>query len=108
MRRAADLPVVPDASGDVAGLLRDILDELRAVRAALGTGRQLQPVPDADRELLRQLLPAIGGLVGSSPFRVAEILADAGIRAVLGSLSPSGVGALLARLQARPASMDTR
>jgi hypothetical protein len=86
---------------DCTPLLEEILREVRELRTSL----QPQKLTSTDIENLRRLLPAVGGLVGSEPFRVWEILIDPGIAAISPD-GPSSTGTLLARASAARATVD--
>ncbi len=76
------------ANSDLNEILRGILDRLTAIEDLL------QPVrcTAADVEALNRLLPAVGGLFGSSPSRTRELLVDPAIRALYsGSLQSLGM-----------------
>jgi hypothetical protein len=92
---------------DVRELLRDILAELRGLRAdfaaKIGTIVPVLPAREslsrADLELLGRLLPAIGGALGSEQFTSRDLAAHSapGLRLVLRGLSVKQIGRLLAR-----------
>ena len=89
-------------TADAVELLRDIRDELRALRADLA-GRQRRLAP-ADRDALERLLPIIASTVAGRVFGVAELAAHArlpsatALREALASIGGSRkVGRLLAR-----------
>jgi hypothetical protein len=79
------------------------LDQVRAELAALRHRvDRLEASPRArlrraDRARLAQLLPAIGGVLGSEAFTVAELFDLAPVRLVLETLRPVQVGQLFAR-----------
>ena len=75
---------------NVTDLLEAVLLELKALRALLGRQRRV------NTEVLTVLLPAVAGKFGSTAVTTREILQDVAIAAVVGDLSPSQVGALLA------------
>jgi hypothetical protein len=81
-------------------ILAQILDELRAIRDEL----RLKKCNPRDVELLGRLLPAIGGYLGSEPFRVWEALIDPAIEALAGSAAR--LGGLLQRAAADDLVID--
>lgn len=87
-------------------VLAALQQDVRRVLDLVDDGRPARRLAPADRELLERLLPATGGLVGSEPFAVVDVLeeaatpAGAGLRVVLGPLdrwTPKRLGKLLAR-----------
>ena len=97
----------PDTNAEALMLLREIRDELRAIRSALSP-KQRQPVLcNGDRAALETLLPAISEAVGTRTFSTRELLdhakleipQTAALRAALVALenNPRKLGRLLSR-----------
>jgi hypothetical protein len=90
---------------EVAELLRDLVEEVRGLRADLSTRGQVLTSPRvaesslsrADLALLPRLLPAIAGALGSEPFASRDLAADAspGLRSVLRDLREANRSALV-------------
>ena len=79
-----------------------VLDELRAIRAALEQRqRPLVPPSRADRAFLGKLLPVLAATYGSDGFTSRDCHEDddPGLRLVLGPMSPKKIGKLLARAE---------
>jgi hypothetical protein len=82
-----------------------VLDELRAIRAALERPREVSPMTRADRTKLAALLPALAGALGSEPFASRDLVADdaaPALRVVLKGLTVKQIGRLLARAEGMP------
>jgi hypothetical protein len=90
-----------DGSVDVAALLVEIREELRALRREVAElrGRPQGRCSREDLELLGRLLPAIAGSRGSREFSSAELHAgnDRAIRNMVAHLEPEALGRLLLR-----------
>ena len=52
---------------------------------------------NGDHTILARLLPALGGRYGSGVFTVKEVLENIVFRELLGDMSPSRLGSMLAR-----------
>jgi hypothetical protein len=86
---------------DCQTMLCNILCEIRELRAIL----KPRKCSDADVKILQKLLPAIGGVFGSNPVTVREILSDRAIRTLFPG-GPGSLGNLLARAAADAANID--
>jgi hypothetical protein len=82
-------------------LLREIRDELRALRGELATGRSPSSALNrSDRARLARLLPAIAGVLGSEPFACRDLVdADAApaLQLVTAGLEARALGCLFGR-----------
>lgn len=90
---------------EIRGLREDQNEHFRLLRLALEQDRRpLSILSRADRGLLAQLLPAIGGVLGSDLFLVRDLFeADASaLRVALGALTRKQVGRLLRRGEGQP------
>lgn len=100
--RPKPLPTLADPALE---LLREVLVELRAIRAALEDRDAAEPVPLrlADRQALERLLPVVAAQFPNCAFSVWELCDAAGNRTVagndmrlaIGGLSPQRLGLLL-------------
>ncbi len=97
----------PDANAEALMLLREIRDELRAIRSALSPKRRQPVLCNGDRAALESLLPAISEAVGTLTFSTRELLehakldveANVALRAAIASVgdNPRKLGRLLSR-----------
>jgi hypothetical protein len=89
------------AADPLLELLRDIRDELRALRGELATGRSPSSALNrSDRAQLARLLPAIAGVYGSESFACRDLVGDdapPALQLVTGGLEAQQLGSLFAR-----------
>jgi hypothetical protein len=86
--------------GQIAAEMRALRDEVHALRDEIRGLRDVRRPARCTREdlhLLRRLLPAIAGRLGSESFTVGELLAVPVFRALVTSLTPRQLGRLLLR-----------
>jgi hypothetical protein len=98
MTRVAAPPTIGQADRDSqVDLLRELVTEVRALRADLAESRRRAPsLSRVDHARLARLLPAVAGALGSELFTVAELTAPA-VQLVVDGLTPRQVGRLLRR-----------
>lgn len=95
-------------SDPIEALLREILAEVRGLRADFALQRQAprsaRLLSRDDRALLARLLPAIAGVLGSEQFTSRDLAATSapGLRFVLRGLSVKSIGRLLSRSEGVP------
>jgi len=95
------VPALVPVDGPALETLRDILTELRGLRADLMQRRTPAPTLNrTDRARLAALFPAIAGVYGSEPFTCRDLVDDeAGpaLRLVVAGLDARQLGSLFAR-----------
>ena len=86
---------------DAVVLLREILAVQRQILATLERPRP-RALTRPDLAILRKLLPAIGGALGSEPFASRDLCTTPATRVVLRDLNVKQIGRLLARAEGIP------
>src|SRR5215207_3099467 len=87
-------------AGEVAvivGLLRDLIDEVRALRVVLAQRHAPAELTRGERAQLAKLLPAIAGAVGAALFVARELIDHPAVRAAAPGISPKKLGRLLSK-----------
>jgi hypothetical protein len=94
-------PRVPVEADQVAALLRELVAEVRGLRADLTRDRRPSRLTRHDRDRLVAILPAAGGVFGSELFTAKELLEHdaAALRLVLRGLTARQLGRLLQRAE---------
>ena len=87
-----------DDPGETAGLLRDLLAEMRAIRAVV-EGRDKAQLSRMDLDVLAVLLPAISSTFGDVEFRACEVLEDPMLRRFVPTMNTRRLGHLLQRAE---------
>jgi hypothetical protein len=102
--RLAREVVVPPHDREYLELLRAMLAELQAIRAAVEQPRRPLTVTRADRAYLVRLLPAVGGVFGSESFAARDLLEhdSAAVRLVVDGSTAKKLGQLLRRAEGHP------
>ena len=83
-------------------LLRELVVEVRGLRTDLRTRGQPAPLTRQDLAIVRKLLPAIVGALGSEPFASRDLCTTPATRVVLRDLNAKQIGPLLARAEGIP------
>jgi hypothetical protein len=88
---------------DLAALLRELIDEVRGLRADQAQARR-PSLSRVDRVALDRLLPAIAGVLGSEWFLASEAVKHPApaLRLVLQGISAKKLGRLLKRAAGQP------
>jgi hypothetical protein len=87
----------------IEALLRELVTEVKGLRADLTRDGRRSHLTRADRDRLAQILPAIAGALGSEPFASRDLSdASPGLRVVLRGLSVKQIGRLLSRAEGVP------
>jgi hypothetical protein len=88
-------------AGDVAALLRALIEKIDTLTALVEHRRPASTLSRIDRERLARMLPAIGGVYGSDPFLVRELFESdkAAIRLVRTGLNAKKIGRLFRRAE---------
>jgi len=101
MRQPVSVPLVAMPQSDaVLEVLRDLLIEVRGLRADLAPRHPISTLNRADRARLAALLPALAGVYGSAPFVARDVVdadAPAALRLVADGLDAQQLGSLFAR-----------
>jgi hypothetical protein len=88
-----------DSTDTIATLLRELVAEVRGLRADQRERRPASSLSRADRAVLARLLPAAGGVFGSEPFLTRDLFESdsAALTLVLRGLNVRQVGRLFRR-----------
>ena len=99
MTLAAMSPRTTATPNAVETLLRELVTEVRGLRADLRERRAAASLSRGDRALLARLLPAAGGVFGSEPFLTRDLFESdsAALTLVLRGLNVRQVGRLFRR-----------
>jgi hypothetical protein len=92
-------PAPADSTDTIATLLRELVTEVRGLRADQRERRPVSSLSRADRAVLVRLLPAAGGVFGSEPFLTRDLFESdaAAVKLVLRELNVRQVGRLFRR-----------
>ena len=104
LARRSPAAVSAAAPDPVEALLRELVEQVRGLRADLAERRPATSLSRVDRERLARLLPAIGGTLGSEPFNSSEICEHdaAALRLGRAGLTAKQLGRLLRRAVGTP------
>jgi hypothetical protein len=95
--RAASAPA--DSTDTIATLLRELVTEVRGLRADQRERRPVSALSRSDRALMARLLPAAGGVFGSEQFLTRDLFESeaAAVKLVTRGLNVRQVGRLFRR-----------
>jgi hypothetical protein len=88
-----------DSTNTIATLLRELIAEVRGLRADQRERRPVSALSRSDRALMARLLPPAGGVFGSEPFLTRDLFESdaAAVKLVLRGLNVRQVGRLFRR-----------
>jgi hypothetical protein len=92
---------VPIETTDTIALLRELVEQVKGLRADLRERRPAASLSRDDRAYLARLLPVLGGVYGSEGFTSRDCVEDdaPAVRLVLEGRSAKAIGKLLARAE---------